>query len=295
MAKLIDLTGQKIDKLLVLEKAPSKARHTYWKCLCDCGNIIEVSSEFLKRTSKNRDCGCSKLKNIDKKQKKSLIGKTFGRLMVIEPTEEKKNGSIVWKCKCECGNFKNVPTHLLTSGHTQSCGCLRRKDITNQRFGKLIALYPLLDNNNKVFVWHCKCDCGNEIDVKGDCLRRGITKSCGCINYSIGEKNIENILKKHNYIFKKEYVVSELNNARFDFAIFDKNNNIVRLIEFDGEQHYNEKRGTWKNHESLETIQKRDKKKNEWALAQNIPLVRIPYWERDKITLEMIFGSTYEI
>ena len=42
MAKLIDLTGQKFDKLLVLEKAPSRARHTYWKCQCDCGNICYV-------------------------------------------------------------------------------------------------------------------------------------------------------------------------------------------------------------------------------------------------------------
>ncbi len=36
MAKLIDLTGQRFDKLIVLEKAPSRKRHTYWKCQCDC-------------------------------------------------------------------------------------------------------------------------------------------------------------------------------------------------------------------------------------------------------------------
>lgn len=45
----------------------------------------------------------------------------------------------------------------------------------------------------------------------------------------------------------------------------------------------------------LELQQKRDKVKNEYTLSHNVPLVRIPYWERDKIILEMILGSTYEV
>lgn len=36
-----------------------------------------------------------------------------------------------------------------------------------------------------------------------------------------------------------------------------------------------------------------DKIKNEYALSHNIPLVRIPYKERDHITLEMIMGDKY--
>ena len=39
----------------------------------------------------------------------------------------------------------------------------------------------------------------------------------------------------------------------------------------------------------------RDAIKNEWAIKNNIPLVRIPYWERDNITLEMIMGDQYLI
>lgn len=126
----MDLTGQKFDKLLVLEKAPSRARHVYWVCQCDCGNICEVSSEYLRRKNLPRDCGCSKVKNIKKKKleekKNHLVGKRFGRLTVIASTEKRINNSIVWKCQCDCGKFKEVPTHLLTSGHTRSCGCLIR-------------------------------------------------------------------------------------------------------------------------------------------------------------------------
>ena len=70
---------------------------------------------------------------------------------------------------------------------------------------------------------------------------------------------------------------------------------IVRLIEFDGIQHYSDRSGVWNREDSLERRQERDNRKNKWAFENNIPLVRIPYWERDKITLEMILGSTYEV
>ena len=56
---------------------------------------------------------------------KDLIGQRFGRLVVIEKLPS-KNKRCWWKCKCDCGNFKDVPTKYLTSGTTQSCGCLNK-------------------------------------------------------------------------------------------------------------------------------------------------------------------------
>ena len=57
-------------------------------------------------------------------------------------------------------------------------------DLTGQRFGKLTVLYRTEDhvskNGNKRVVWHCKCDCGNELDVLGLNLTRNHTTSCGC-------------------------------------------------------------------------------------------------------------------
>lgn len=303
MAKLIDLTGKIFDKLTVINKAPSRARHVYWKCQCECGNIIEVSAESLKRKIPH-DCGCVK-KQIEKDKKQNkidklnyLVGKRFGKLTVENRTDERINGSVVWKCKCDCGNYKNIPTHLLQSGHTRSCGCLIREihgiDITNQRFGKLIALYPCNYKKTSTLMWHCICDCGNECDVQSYNLRKKLTQSCGCLTSSIGEKNIQTILQQNNIEYKKEYCIKEIGNLRFDFAIFEKNK-IIRFIEFDGIQHYSDKTGTWNKNDSLEERQIRDKKKNKWALDNNIPLVRIPYWERDNITLEMLMGSNYII
>lgn len=100
-------------------------------------------------------------------------------------------------------------------------------------------------------------------------------------------------MQKNNIKFKSEWTTPELDYKRFDFAIMDINNKVIRLVEFDGRQHYDNISGIWNSPESLCQIQKRDKEKNEYALSHNIPLVRIPYWERDNITLEMLMGDQY--
>lgn len=304
MAKLIDLTGQKFDKILILEKAPSRNRHVYWKCQCDCGNTCEISGESLRRDIPH-DCGCVKQQRQLQKQQELklkqnwLVGKKFGKLTVISKTDERINNGVVWVCQCDCGNTKKVPTHLLTSGHTRSCGCLVREvqgiDIAGQKFGKLTALYPCDYKLKQTIIWHCQCECGNECDIDGSNLRLNLTKSCGCISSSIGEDNIQKILQNNSIKYKKEYVIKEIGNLRFDFAILD-NEKIIRLIEFDGIQHFTSSTGAWNNYQdNLQKRQERDNRKNEWAKNNNIPLVRIPYWERDKITLEMIMGEKYLI
>ena len=58
---------------------------------------------------------------------KDLIGKEFGRLVVLEQHPEKKKGYIQWICKCQCGNIIVVRSDLLKSGGVRSCGCLARE------------------------------------------------------------------------------------------------------------------------------------------------------------------------
>lgn len=58
----------------------------------------------------------------------------------------------------------------------------KMKDISNCRFGKLVALYPIEARDRKWSVyWHCRCDCGGEIDLTEDNLVHGKYKSCGCL------------------------------------------------------------------------------------------------------------------
>lgn len=63
-----------------------------------------------------------------------LSGKRFGRLVAIEPTKERVNTSVIWKCVCDCGNTKKVISSDLIRGLTRSCGCLlKEKSVGNLR------------------------------------------------------------------------------------------------------------------------------------------------------------------
>ena len=70
----------------------------------------------------------------------NLIGKKFGKLTVIEEVTSNIKYRRAWRCKCECGNTKDiiVSTGGLKSGHTQSCGCLQRERASksNKRYNK---------------------------------------------------------------------------------------------------------------------------------------------------------------
>lgn len=64
-----------------------------------------------------------------------------------------------------------------------------KKDLTGQRFGKLVVLYQTEDYVNPQGKhksrWHCMCDCGNEIDITGSHLTNGDNVSCGCYKSKI--------------------------------------------------------------------------------------------------------------
>jgi len=60
-----------------------------------------------------------------------LTGQIFGRLTVISRSEN-KHGRAYWRCKCECGNEKDVIGKELKSGNVKSCGCLRKEIVGTQ-------------------------------------------------------------------------------------------------------------------------------------------------------------------
>ena len=63
-------------------------------------------------------------------------------------------------------------------------------DETGKKYGRLTVLYATDKRNSKREVyWHCKCDCGNEVDVLGRLLRNGTTQSCGCLRLGANTKN----------------------------------------------------------------------------------------------------------
>lgn len=54
-------------------------------------------------------------------------------------------------------------------------------DLTGQNFGRLTVVERAENTNHGAARWRCKCECGKETIVIGDELRKGATRSCGCL------------------------------------------------------------------------------------------------------------------
>lgn len=59
----------------------------------------------------------------------------------------------------------------------------KMKNLRGQRFGRLVAREPVAKNQQGRVLWLCDCDCGLDAVVSSDCLVKGTTLSCGCLNH----------------------------------------------------------------------------------------------------------------
>lgn len=285
---MINEIGNTYGKLTVLEKVnrpEGRPKGAYWLCKCECGNTKIVRGADM-RAGGVRSCGCL----YGKHSIKDETGKKYGKLTVLSQTENREFNSVKWLCQCECGNLCEVAGDSLRSGDTKSCGCLVKENsrkanfnnLTGKIFSKLTAIEidEELSISKKRIHWKCKCECGNYCSISSHNLIGGMTKSCGCIKSSYGAEQIEKLLKENNISYAKEYSFTDLNTnkvpLRFDFAIFNNKNQLVQLIEFDGQQHFREV-PHFGGEEALKRIQFNDKRKNDYCMLNNIKLVRINY------------------
>lgn len=123
-----------------------------------------------------------------------LVGQRFGRWQVIRRVESLPySRGAAWLCVCDCGAEKTVDGYRMRVGESQSCGCLSRErareshagkpsnnvlDLTNQRFGRLVAIERADSNALGRAKWKCVCDCGRVVSVLAGSLRSGNTRSC---------------------------------------------------------------------------------------------------------------------
>ena len=129
MGRIKDITGERFGKLVAVKNVGvNKHKRALWLCKCDCGNECVVTSQELNKGD-TQSCGCLHKEAITKANKKDMLNKRFGRLVVIEENGKDKNGSIKWRCKCDCGNEITVIGNSLRNGHTKSCDCLKNDSI----------------------------------------------------------------------------------------------------------------------------------------------------------------------
>ena len=293
MPKLKDLTGQRFGKLVVLKRDLSK-KGVYWICKCDCGEIISTRSDTLTRQKYPKtSCGCDLFQRNSKAHLIDETGQVYGYLTVIKRVSSDK-AAARWLCKCKCGNVTEVSGALLRDGKVQSCGCKLYEskngiDETGKRYGKLTVIKqaPRRENNSHIY-WICKCDCGNTVEVQGTYLRNGVVGHCGC-EISAGEAKINQLLLDNNIKFKRQITFSDLlgdkgTKLRYDFGVFDQQDNLQYLIEYDGLQHF-EINCFQHTAEDLNKIQKYDQLKNTYCQNHNIPLIRIKYTNFKDLTI----------
>lgn len=115
--------------------------------------------------------------------KLDLTGKRFGQLVAVQESVKRyKTGAVQWDCLCNCGKTVRIPAGLFNYGTTRSCGCSRHKDMTGKRFGWLTVIgRAKVRKFSRGVTWECQCNCGQITYAEGCHLRRGDTKSCGCL------------------------------------------------------------------------------------------------------------------
>jgi hypothetical protein len=284
--------GMQFGRLTIIAKAhdyieQKSGRHReQWLCQCECGNQkVIIGNSLTKNKHPTRSCGCLRSEIED------LSGLAFGRLTVLSRAKNKENGRTAWNCLCDCGNSCIVGTKELKNGETQSCGCLRddllTKNLLGQKFGKLTVIRRA-DNhvNYDGAFWECECECGNKIITSGKRLMYEHTTSCGCLK-SKGEQKIASLLSHHKILYTPQYTFPDCVTengfpCRFDFGILDEYHRLRCLIEYDGIQHFEE------SNFDLQKNKMRDAIKNDYCKQHNIPLIRIPYTDFDKLNITYI-------
>lgn len=209
--------------------------------------------------------------------------------------EIKMRQKIWWKC----ASGHEWETKLANRKHGRKSGCPYCSGIKTTYENSLLVMYPdiarewhpslnkdltpskLGKHSGKKVWWLCK----NGHEWKSVVNSRTLLGyGCPICNFSKGEKRIEHFLNlnKQNYKYQYEFLdLKGINGGflRFDFAVFNNNNSILTLIEYDGEFHFGE---IYKG-DGYERTKIHDQRKNEYCKLNNIPLLRIPYWEFDNI------------
>ena len=179
-------TGMRFGRLVVLGQAEDSRRgERRWLCRCECGKEKSILERSLLYGG-SQSCGCLRIDRQREEFSYDLTGQTFGDLTALRKAErQRKNGGVWWTCRCACGEIYECPATLLVKGRRTHCGCKtnrgRPSDIAGKKFNRLTALYLLDERDDKgSALWHCRCDCGNEVNVSYNTLLYSDIQSCGC-------------------------------------------------------------------------------------------------------------------
>ena len=273
--------------------AGSKKR-AWWKC--SLFKDHEWQFVINSRTVRSRGCSCCAgrtivlsncLANINSELAKQWHPVKNGDLTPYDfpPKSSKK---VWWQCPVA---VDHVYLETIAKRNSQGCPyCAGKKiclsnclatinpELTKQwhfiKNGNLTP-YHVSPNSGKKVWW--KCLCGHE--WRAVINDRSAGRGCSVCRESKGEKAVAKILTNNNIPFIRQWKHKSCKNKKmlvFDFAL---KSNKLKIIEYQGEQHYHPIGFGGDPQENFKRVKENDNLKRKWCADNNIPLLEIPYWE----------------
>lgn len=271
-----------------------------------CGNKYYSTMARFNRGNRCRVCLFTN-KRIPFLQIKTMIENNTDNeyTLLSENTKTNRDKIEILHNKCKTIYF-GTPSGFQQGKRCRKCtivesGLKRKKSLAI--YSKIIEEgtnneYKIISNENDIshhtiHLLHTKCNTTYTVSMSN------FKKGCRCpycanlATESKGVSLIKDILNYLNIYYLQEYRFNECKNYRslpFDFCILLKDNKYI-LIEYDGKQHFQ----SWNNiKEQLKVQQLRDNIKNQYCLDNDIPLLRIPYTDKNIEETLITFLEEYE-
>ena len=212
-SKSRDITGQVLGGFIPIRRVEDTTPdgEEQWECRCrHCGKLKVLRKGNIRKT---KSCGCLP-SSKDASQK--YVGKKDNLLTGLLCTDRKDpHNGWIWEWECDCGNIVEIAVKHVTNEKVKSCGCLAQKDLTNQRFGRLVAINPTEKRDRKQVVWKFRCDCGKETEKPGYLVTSGSIQSCGCLNRELSRERLQrgHVMGTNLYRIRQEGDPAQKNNT----------------------------------------------------------------------------------
>ena len=285
--------------------------------VCNCGSGLEIKQTFTHfKRGKGRVCAeCTVQFKGNKRRTYEDVVAEIHRDGVCEVVTSKKdyidtNQKISLRCKC--GDIFYASVHDYKSSDKKQCNVCGNNHLRVEEF---ISFFEELESrygcklleysSDKGYITHrselkIQCECGELFKTIMNSVQRYHKVTCNKCSkiVSKGEDRIRTYLINNGIEFEMQHTFSDCRGKRkplpFDFAVFDEKRKF--LIEYDGIQHFEPREFGMRKEETLQSfreIQANDQIKNQYCIDNDIPLIRIPYWEFDNIE-HILFDALVE-
>jgi len=267
---------------------------------CNCGNEYTTDMMKLSMGCSVQCPTCTNKTRADKfrftyKDVKQWIEENTGNKLL---STTYNNNAEKLKLLCECNNEYETTLSALKSGRSQVCSKCSRKAAAEGQALDYEDVKKWIEENTTLKLLsteyknyssklHVLCECGNDYYPTFASLKKGQAQKCRVCNnvISYAEVDTEKILKENYIKYIPQYTFKQCKYIAllpFDFYLPEAN----IAIEIDGQQHYMPVQfgNSWERAlEDFETRKIKDKIKTDYCQENNIKLIRVPYWNFDKI------------